>query len=90
MGLFLIGVFSLLTVVAIFFYYAIGSTETKEFDEAIASLIAFLSLVVPTTALGVWSQRKAALRQGITADFLGSLSWSERREFLKKHKLLDE
>jgi hypothetical protein len=85
-GLILSAALSVVPIVTILFVFATGATETKEFDELLAVWASAMSLIVPFMAWGIWSQRKANLRRGITADFLGSLSWRERKEFWKKQK----
>lgn len=49
-----------------------------------------LVFVAPFTVWGKLRQRKADMIRGISADYLGSLSWKDRIDFRKKQLPLDE
>ena len=60
--------------------------------ERFLSLAGWMVLIVvaPFTVWGTLRQRKADMLRGISADYVGSLSWKERIDFRKKQVPLNE
>lgn len=83
--------FSILPMLSILVALAAGISAT----EAIESIrseggAAYIWLALFMATWGVWADRRGNLRRGITADFLGGLSWRERADFWKKQNALGD